>query len=138
MEKVRFAEHTIVLVSQAVSTPHTVSALVAHGGSSSSSVEHVRPDECGCELVECLLDRFERVPRTPLSASAKLSFAPLAMQRESPRECWHGQVLSNFKELVAILNVVRERAQVFCPHAGRPSCCSTTCLPDTLQKFLIC
>ena len=53
MIKVRFAEHTTVLVSPAVSTSHTVSALVAHGGSSSSSapsqitpiVGHVRPDE---------------------------------------------------------------------------------------------
>ena len=53
MKKVRFAEHTTVPVSPAVSTPHTVFALVAHGGSSSSSapsqisptVEHVRPED---------------------------------------------------------------------------------------------
>ena len=53
MNKVRFAEHTTVFVSPAVSPPHTASALVAHGGPSSSSapsqmipiVEHVRLDD---------------------------------------------------------------------------------------------
>ena len=33
MKKVRFAEHTTVLVLPAISTSHTVSAPVAHGGS---------------------------------------------------------------------------------------------------------
>ena len=53
IKKVRFDEHPTVPVSPAVSTSHTVSAPVAHGGSSSSSapsqittaVEHVRPDD---------------------------------------------------------------------------------------------
>ena len=51
-KKVRFAEQTIVPVSPAVSTSHTVSAPVAHGESSSSApprvtpiVEHVRPTD---------------------------------------------------------------------------------------------
>ena len=53
MKKVRFGEHTTVPVSPAVSTPHTVSAPVAHGGLSPSSapsqvtptVQPVRPDD---------------------------------------------------------------------------------------------
>ena len=53
LKKVRLAGHENVPVSPAVSTSHTVSAPVAHGGSSSSSaraqatptVEHVRPDD---------------------------------------------------------------------------------------------
>ena len=53
MKNAIFAEHTTILVSPAISTPHTVSALVVHGGSSSPSaptpvtpsVEHLRLDD---------------------------------------------------------------------------------------------
>ena len=53
MKKGEISEHTTVLVSPTVSTSHTVSTPVAHGGSSLSSappqatpvVEHVRPDD---------------------------------------------------------------------------------------------
>ena len=47
VKEVRFAQHTTVLVSPAASTSHTVSAFVAHGGSSSS-------DSCGANNLQLL------------------------------------------------------------------------------------
>ena len=84
MKKVRFGEHATVPISPAVSTPHTVSTLVAHGGSSSSSappqatpiVEHVRPDDSdehiGSEKLK--LSEPGNLPSgAPMSADANLS-----------------------------------------------------------------
>ena len=84
MKKVRFAEHSTVLVSPVVSTPHTVSALVAHGGSSSLSassqvtsiVEHLRPDDSdehiGSKKLK-LLEPGSLPSGAPMSADANLS-----------------------------------------------------------------
>ena len=84
MKKVRVAEHTIVLVSPVISTPHTVSAFVAHGGSSSSSassqvtsvVEHVRLDDSddhvGSKKLK-LSDSGSLPSGPPMSAHANLS-----------------------------------------------------------------
>ena len=84
MKKVRFTEHTTVLVLFVISTSHTVSAPVAHGGSPSSSasvqktatVEHVRPDGSDEHIASKKLKFSEpgSLPsNAPMSADVNLS-----------------------------------------------------------------
>ena len=112
MKKVRFAQHTSVLVSPAVSTSHTVSAPVAHGGSPSQVtfiVEHVRPDDSDEHIGSKKLKLSEQgsLPSgAPMSADASLSsddmrvecllerfqLEPFANKSNDPVEsnCWMG------------------------------------------------
>ena len=85
MKNVRFAEHTTVPVSPDIfNITHTVSAPVAHGGSSSSSapsrvtsiVEHVRPDDSDehiCSKKLKLSERGSLPGGAPMSADMNLS-----------------------------------------------------------------